>query len=107
MEAFRIFVDPNILRSAEGLRITLMQKSVSFLKTEASRDREGAAAALDTVSAIMLDPTTGRWKEHGKVICHQILNQPAVEPDLDAYGNPIEGSTGLTNLVEWVVNISF
>ncbi|CAN0442917.1 unnamed protein product, partial [Pylaiella littoralis] len=26
MEAFRIFVDPNILRSAEGLRITLMQK---------------------------------------------------------------------------------
>lgn len=96
-------LDP-ILRNSESLRIRMMENLISFLKTEVSRGRPGAHAALNsTVKTLQEHPG---WAVVGRVICDHVVGKPGVILSVDATGNVNEGSTGLTNLVKWVVNIS-
>lgn len=93
----------HILRDCEGIRATMMGTIISFLKTEVARGKHGAEDALNTLTAtVQGDPM---WTSLGKGIIDKIVHAEGFVVSLNSNGIPAAGSTGVTNLVNWVVKL--
>lgn len=91
--ASQFALDETMVYNAQSSTVAIMERAVSFLKTEQARGVTGLLDLMTNLEANLKDPPVR--KPLGMAIIDHILSQPRLSVVFDAVPKPEKGSTGI------------